>query len=72
MFWILYRVPGAKITEKFETDDLQDATITLQWVAVNPHTELIDFAYELDGSLDVVLSGVRLFGEPEPETAKAA
>ncbi len=60
MHSILYRIPDAGITELFETDDLNEAVLFLQGIAINSIANLIDFSPELDGVLDRVLDGVKL------------
>lgn len=74
MFWILFRNPADHRTPSetvlFETDDFSEAFHTLRGAAVSPGTTLVDYSDTLDGSLDYLLAGVRLFDEPTP--AKAA
>lgn len=74
MYWILYRIPEAGITELFETDDLTDAVHVLQGAVISGYAHVIDFSGDLDGYLDVILDGVKLFSDPAlAETpAKAA
>jgi hypothetical protein len=61
MYWILYRDLVAHERVLMETDDLQEATTVLAYVAQIDDFELIDFSGELDGVLDYLLAGVKLF-----------
>lgn len=70
MYWVLFRSTDTHETIWYETDDLQMATILLQSVVDTGGAELIDFSGDLDGALDHLLVGVKLFSEPE--TVKAA
>ena len=78
LFWILFRNPADHRTPSetvlFETNDFSEAFLTLRGAAVSPGTTLIDYSDTLDGSLDYLLAGVKLFSDPAPaETpAKAA
>lgn len=68
IFTILYRDLVARESVQLETDDLQDATVILAYVALSPAFELIDFSGELDGVLDHLLAGVKLFDDvPEQD-----
>lgn len=64
MYAILYRDLVARESVLFESDDLQDATVVLAYVALSPAYELTDFSPELDGVLDVPLYGVKLSDAP--------
>jgi len=68
-YWIEYRYNGERVL--FETDNKLRAEVELLNVIVNRSTaDLIDYSYSLDGSLDNVLEGIKLF--PADETAKVA
>jgi len=68
-YWIEYRYNGERVL--FETDNKLRAEVELLNVIVNRSTaDLIDYSYSLDGSLDTVLEGIKLF--PADETAKVA
>jgi hypothetical protein len=70
MFWIEFRHPTDKLTTRYETDNLSDAVFVLRGVVINSDAQLIDFSGDLDGYLDHLLSGAKLF--PATETAKVA
>jgi hypothetical protein len=70
MSWILYRDLFEHETVLFETDDRSAAARSLEGIAINPISQLIDFSGDLDGALDNILAGVKLF--PATETAKVA
>lgn len=69
VYWILYRDPGDHSTTLLETDGLSEATFVLQGVVINPEAELIDFSGNLDGVLDHVLYGVKLFSDAPVKVA---
>lgn len=72
IFAILYRDLAVREHVLMETDDLQDATVVLAYVALSPAFELIDFSGELDGVLDHLLYGVKLFDDGLAQMTKAA
>jgi len=49
---------------QYETDNIQIATVILHGVAESTSTELLGFSPELDGALDHVLYGVKLYDVP--------
>jgi hypothetical protein len=61
IFSILFRIPEDKVTTLFETDDLSEAVFVLRGAVINSATEVIDFSGNLDGYLDHILGGVKLF-----------
>lgn len=63
MHVVLYRDLVAKEHVQYETDDLQDVRVVLAYVAISPAYELIDFSPDLDGVLDHLLEGVKLFSD---------
>jgi len=69
MYWIQYRDLAMKDQVLFETDDIQTATLLLQSVADSDFTELIDFCGDLNGALDFVLYGVKLFSDAPAKAA---
>lgn len=72
MFWIEYRDLVARERVLMESDDIQDATVILAYVALSPAFELIDFSGDLDGVLDHPLAGVKLFDDGMTQLAKVA
>jgi hypothetical protein len=72
MFWIEYRDLVARESVLMESDDIQEATVILAYVALSPAFKLIDFSGDLDGALDHPLAGVKLFDDGMTQLAKAA